>query len=255
MKIYQLLFFICSLLSSIVFAEEKITIGITTLDWPPYEGENLKQFGAHSIVCKAAFEAMGYNVKIAVLPWKRAVEMAKDSSDYIAYYTEYYSDEIAQNWYLSDPLGSAPIGFVERKNDPISWDNYDDLEKFTIGVTDGYINTKELDSRIANKKIKAQVVTEDINGIKKVLAGRIKASVIDPNVLNYFLATNPDLIKANAKEFIRFNPKILDIKQHYLAFRKSPEGLKMQNIFNQGLKKIDSHKIITDYFKELGYTY
>lgn len=246
-------FILCLFLTKFALAEDDKLVGLTTLEWPPYEEEALKDKGAHSLVTKEAFAAMGYKVHIGVFPWKRAIDNVRHSKEYIGYFTEYYSDENAKEFYYSDPIGEAPIGLVERKESPIKWNNFSDLEKYEIGVTDGYINTPELDNRILSGKIKAQVVTEDINGVKKVLAGRVSASVIDPNVFNYFLATDPSL--HGAKDKIQFNSKILDIKKHYICFRKSPEGLKMMQIFNEGLKKINSKEVVENYFKENGYIY
>ena len=101
--------------------------------------------------------------------------------------------------------------------------------------------------------IKTQAVTDDLYDIKKVFSGHVIAAVIDPNVLNYYIATDPTL--KNADKVIQFNPKILDKKEHYICFRKTPEGLKMMQIFNEGLKKINAKELISNYFKEMGYTY
>lgn len=245
--------FILTSIVNVALANENKIVGLTTLEWPPYEGESLEGKGAHSVVAKEAFASMGYQVKISVFPWKRAIDNARSSKEYIGYFTEYYSDENAKEFYYSDPLGEAPIGFAELKSNPVKWNNFDDLEKYEIGVTDGYINAVELDNRIANKKIKTQVVTEDISGVKKVAAGRIISSVVDPNVLNYFLATDPYL--KQVKDKIQFNSKILDVKKHYICFRKTPEGLKMLQVFNAGLKKINAKEIIEVYFKKQGYAY
>ena len=244
---------ILGLLVNISYAEEKKIMGLTTLEWPPYEGEKLKDQGAHVVVARAALAAMGYELNLGIFPWKRAIDSAKTSTEYIGYFTEYYADETTANFYFSDPIGSAPIGFVERKDNPIKWNNFDDVEKYEIGVTDGYFNTVELDKRIASKAIKTQVVSDDLYDIKKVFAGHIIAAVIDPNVLNYYIKTDPDL--KDAEKVIQFNSKILDEKKHYVCFRKTPEGLKMMQIFNEGLKKINAKEIIANYFKSLGYTY
>lgn len=252
-RILAKIIFIVIFISNLAIADDKKVIGLTTLEWPPYEGEGLKDKGAHVVVIRAALAAVGYELNLGIFPWKRAIDYASNSKEYIGYFTEYHSDEIEANFYFSDPIGSAPIGFVERKDNPIKWNSFDDLAKYEIGVTDGYVNTAELDKRIASGVIKTQVVSDDLYDIKKVFSGHIVAAVIDPNVLNYYISTDPKLNGAN--KVIQFNPKILDEKKHYICFRKTPEGLKMMQIFNEGLKKINAKELISNYFKEMGYTY
>ena len=240
---------ILSLLSSVSYADDQKTMGLATLEWPPYEGSSLKDQGADVAVIRAALASVGYELKLGIFPWKRAIEYAKNSNEYIGYFTEYYSESVANDFYLSDPIGSSPIGFVERKDNPIKWDSFDDLAKYEIGVTDGYINTPELDNRIASGLIKTQVVSDDLYDIRKVLAGHIVAGVIDQNVLYYYMKTDASL--KDSDKVIQFSPKILADNKHYIAFRKSPEGLKMMQIFNEGLKKINYKEIVDNYLKSL----
>jgi polar amino acid transport system substrate-binding protein len=244
------LIFILSVFSLNIHAEEtQKTIRLATSEWPPYTGEDLKDKGAHSLIVKEAFSAMGYTLETDVFPWKRTIDNAKNSPDYIGYFTVYYDDSLTEDFYFSDPIGSAPLGFVERKDNPIKWNNYDDLEKYEIGVTYGYFSTPEFNKRTANGLIKTQVVNDDVYDIKKVIAGRITAGVIDPNLLNYYINSDPNL--KDADKIVQFNSKTLGIVKHYVCFKKSPEGLKTLKIFNEGLKKINAQKITDDYLKSI----
>jgi polar amino acid transport system substrate-binding protein len=250
LKKFISLILILSSFSLNAYAEEKQkTIHLSTSEWPPYTGESLKDKGAHALIVKEAFAAMGYTLEIDVFPWKRTIDNAKNSPDYIGYFTVYYEDSVTEDFYYSDPVGSAPLGFVERKNNPIKWNDYNDLGKYEIGITYGYVNTPEFDKRTANGLIKTQVVNNDLTSIKRVMSGRIIAGVIDPNLLNHYIKSDPSL--KDADKIIQFNSKNLGIIKHYVCFRKTPEGLKILKIFNEGLKKIDAQKIANNYFKSI----
>ena len=79
--------------------------------------------------------------------------------------------------------------------------------------------------------------------------GKIIAGVINRDLLNYYIKSDPRL--KNADKVIQFNSKTLDTLNHYVCFKKSPEGLRMMQIFNEGLKKINAKEVIESYFKAL----
>ncbi len=77
---------------------------------------------------REAFSTIGYKLKAGFFRWVRSIEEAKNSKEYIGYYTKYYSPEVEKNFYFSDPIWFAPVGFVEIKYNPMNWENFDDLK-------------------------------------------------------------------------------------------------------------------------------
>jgi polar amino acid transport system substrate-binding protein len=144
-------------------------------------------------------------------------------------------------------MGQGPLGLVEKKSSPISWAKVSDLSKYKLGVVQDYVNTEELDALIASKEIKPQVVTSDEINVQKVLGGRIDAAVIDANVLNYMLTHSSKLAKD--KDQVQMNAKLLMNKDLYIAFRNDAEGKKWQDIYDQGLSKIDINALMTEHLK------
>ncbi len=233
---------IISLLVSIYsFSAEKVYL--TSLEWPPYAGRSLPEGGASVAVAKAAFKAAGYDLEVDFLPWSRAVNEAKDaSSKYSGYFPEYYSEGIKKEFLFSNEIGSGPLGFVENKKNIVQWDSIESLSAHIIGVVQDYVNTQEFDARVASGDQRVQAVTSDTINIRKVLGGRIPLAVIDSNVFEYILKTEPSL--KGASEKVQMNAKLLEDKKLFICFKKTAEGQKMADIFNRGLGKIDVNQIM-----------
>lgn len=226
-------------------AAQNKKIVLASLEWPPYVGAALPDQGASAVIAKAAFKAMGYDLTVEFYPWSRAVKLAKDDVRIMGYFPEYYSDEVAKEFIFSQPAGSSPLGFVESAANPITWKTLDDLVKWApIGVVQDYVNTTDLDNRIAKGTLKAEVVASDELNIDKVAKGRLKLAVIDKLVLDYLLKTTPRL-KDSAK-LVKFNAKMLEDKGLYICFKNNNLGKQMAEIYNAGLKKIDIKKLMAE---------
>ena len=241
--------FVFGIAASVVMSASALAADykVTSLDWPPYTNEKLPAQGASSAVVTEAFKAAGDSVKIEFYPWSRAVMMARTDKAYVAYFPEYYSKENAATFLYSDPIGVGPLVFIERKEAPVKWDSYDSLKGKKIGVVKDYVNTDELDAKIANKTLTADMALDDSKNLQKLAAGRVDVAVIDLNVYNY-LAKNDSSVKAIADK-LQVNGKVLEDKKIYVCFKKSPEGEKALKAFNEGLKKVDPDAIMKKYAK------
>ena len=98
---------------SLMLAESR-SVKLTSLEWPPYTGQDLPEQGASIIIAKAAFMAMGYHLTVDFYPWQRAVYKAKEGKDYIGYFPEYYAESIESEFIFSEPMGTSPLGFAEK---------------------------------------------------------------------------------------------------------------------------------------------
>ncbi|ARU58470.1 succinate dehydrogenase [Oleiphilus messinensis] len=189
---------------------------------------------------------MGYELVVDFLPWSRAVSEAKnDASQYAGYFPEYYSDAVADEFVFSDPMGSGPLGLVENKNNPVTWQTLEDLQPLVVGVVQDYVNTDEFDARVAQGKQKVQAVTSDATNIKKVAGNRVPVAIIDANVFAYLLKSDPSLKPFS--EHVQMNEKILENKKLYICFKNNDFGKEIAQIFNEGLKKVDVQAIMKQY--------
>jgi len=234
-------------MSTTITANEKIYL--TSLDWPPYSGKSLPDQGASIAVAKAAFKAMDYELIVDFFPWSRAVYLAKEpDSKYAGYFPEYYAKDIEQTFIFSAEMGNGPLGFVQNKSKPISWETLDDLSTYAIGTVRDYVNTTEFDLRANDGRLTVKPVTSDLQNIRKLAAERLQLAVIDKNVLSYLLETEPKLKEFQDK--VEFNPKLLEDKSLYVCFRKGALGQKLTKVFNEGLKKINIKEIMSKHLED-----
>ena len=223
------------------------TVTLTSLEWPPYTGAALKEQGASVAVAKAAFAAMGHELKVEFYPWRRAVALAKDDPGYDGYFPEYYAEELKAEFVLSAPIGNGPLGFAQRIDKPITWNTLDDLAKYTIGTVSGYVNTTEFDARVADKRLRADEASDDARNLLKLAGGRVDLAVVDQNVLGYLLATDKAL--ASAKDKLNFNERLLEDKELFICFKKGERGEKLAAILAEGLRKIDVQAIMQQHLQ------
>jgi len=220
-------------------------VKLTSLDWPPYTSNSLKDQGASVAVAKAAFKAAGHTLTVNFYPWKRAVNLAKTGDGYDGYFPEYFAEELKNDFILSNPMGSGPLGFAELKSAPVQWNNLKDLMNHKVGVVSGYVNTADFDKAVAEGKIKASAAGDDVKNLMKLSASRIELAVIDKHVLSFLLKSDAKLTKIATT--IQFNQKMLEDKQLYICFTKGSRGQKLAKAFNEGLTQIDIPSIMQSY--------
>lgn len=240
MKVFSIIIFLCYLIQSSVGWTR--TLKFSTLEWPPYLSESLPNKGFGIKILNAAISTqMNATIKVDFLPWSRALDAVRNNQGYAGCLLAYYSKERERQFYYSDPVISAPIHFIVRKDKKVRWENLEDLTNKRIGVVQDYVNSVELDRLISQKIIKADPALKDESNIEKLIHGRIDMAVIDKNVFKYLMKATPRF-KIYADQLI-VDPKVLDDKKLYVLFPKTPEGKKMMQIFNRGLKKINPRDI------------
>ena len=228
------------LFSSNIHAE---TLYLASLHWPPFAGEQLKNQGACIAVTKAALEAVGHTVVVDFFPWSRAVRMAsRNDSKYLGYLPEY--NYPTQKFVFSEPMGRSALGLVERKSHPISWIEQKDLNQYTIGVVQDYVNTAEIDAMMIKGSQPFEAVASDVHNVNKVLTGRIDAAIIDEHVLKYILS-QPNMQQVKHK--LQFNKKRLTYKELFIAFKNNQQGHVWRERFNQGLTQINVQAILAEH--------
>ncbi len=227
-------------------ASERVVV--TTLDWPPYTGASLPSDGATSEVVRRVFEEAGVEVEVDVLPWKRAIAMAKNDDAAVAYFPGYHCRHV-EGFIASDPIGTGPLGFAEHVDNPITWSSIDDLgeQKLKIGTVLGYANTDEFDEKAGTGWIRAISANDDLTNLKKLIRQRIDAAVIDKLVLSYLLATEPALKGQGDK--IQFDERPLDVKTLYLCFFDDDRGRELRDTFNESLKAVNIEDVLDEYFE------
>jgi ABC-type amino acid transport substrate-binding protein len=225
---------------------EKNIIKLATLDWPPYVGQGLPQYGFTTAIISEAFKRAGYEVKVEFMPWARVLQDT-EAGKYDAAFPEYYSDERAAAFFMSDPFASGPLGFYKRKADKITYTKLEDLKPYRIGVVRGYINTPEFDAADYLQKDEAN---SDEQNLQKLFAGRIDLIVIDKFVAQYLIETSvPEAI--GALEFME--PPLLD-QSLYVIFPRGIAGSEEKlQAFNTALKTMREDGTLERILEEYGF--
>jgi len=227
------------LIGCVLTAHATPKVYMTSLNWPPYSGEEIEENGLSVAIAREAFAAMGYELVVEFRPWVRSVTLAAKRDLYIGYFPEYKFE--TDEFIFSDSIGSGPLGFVENIKQPIDWSQLEDLSLYRIGVVQGYVNTAEFDRLVELGEIQVEASADDTHNIYKVAKGRLDLAVIDSNVLRYLIRS--DSRSGLLAKRLQMNKKLLAEKQLYLAFKNTPEGANWREIFNQGLEKIDVQSI------------
>jgi polar amino acid transport system substrate-binding protein len=93
-------------------------ISVSTLEYYPWTGKDLKNNGFVNHVITEAFKRKGYTVRYKYLPWKRAVLETKNGK-FAALSYVYFSKDREKEFYLSDPISEEKIVIFHLKSNQI----------------------------------------------------------------------------------------------------------------------------------------
>lgn len=222
---------------------------LASLEWLPYVGPGLAQDGLSGTVATAVARQFGYAAKVEYFPWTRAMQMGREDEGYSGYFPAYYTEERARTCHFSAPIGHSTLGLAYLKDQPLKWKAVGDLAGTKVGVVAGYSNGAEFDALAKRGKLTIDASPGDAFNLKKLLAGRVQAAVIDRAVLRYLLLTEPSL--KGERERIAFHENILAELSLHVCFKRTPAGQKLQQTFDSALATVDLKKIEAAYFTQL----
>ena len=231
MKFFALMSFLA------VFAMNQATVSaqeltFATLNWEPYIGQKLEDEGFVAEIVRAAFQRSGYDkVTFLFYPWARTLK-ASQAGLVDGYLPEYYASSIEAHHLFSAPFPGGPLVFLKLKAKDIPYHSLPDLKPYKIGVVRGYVNTREFDmADFLNK----EEVANDLQNLKKLLAGRVDLIVIDKYVGDHLLDTRLPGRKQNTD----FLDPPLGVNDLYVCFSKKKNYAEtLRNDFNAGLRQI-----------------
>jgi polar amino acid transport system substrate-binding protein len=222
---------------------------LASLEWLPYVGPQLPDNGVSGVIAAAAARQFAYDLRIDYFPWKRAMQVGGEDAGFAGYFPAYYTEERARNCWFSQPMGRSTVGLAYLREAPLRWQRLADLEGLPIGVVAGYSNGREFDALVKAGKLKIDPSPGDAFNLKKLLAGHVRAAVVDRTVLRYLLLTDPEL--RAQRERIAFHDNPLAELTLHVCFQRTPAGRRLQEDFDAALKRIDVDRIENGYFLQL----
>ena len=232
-----------------VASQAETVVTISSGEYPPWTGQALKQGGFVNHVITEAFKRQGYRVQFSYFPWKRSYESAKQGQfDATSYW--YASTERALDFYYSEPVSTEKLVFFHLKINPMpDWQSFDDLKDYQIGATRGFTYTEEFWQAANDKRINVQVVTSDLQNLRKLLKGRI-------DLFPTTLFTGHNLIlhefDPSLAPLFTFHPKLLaETRGHLLFSKKRPGTSELLEAFNKGLAELKKEGLYSELFDDL----
>jgi len=205
---------------------------LATMEYPPYSGADLPNKGYLSEIAVTAFEKQGYTVKIAVVPWNRALERTK-RGEYDGVFPPVYRKEREQWFIYTSPLPPIQLSFMKRTGFPNpSACTYEILKDYTIGVVRGYANPPEFD--VIKDKLRIEEVTYERHNLQKLALKRIDLMMTDIAVAKY-------LIRVKFPEFAGklepINPLLFAPEDQYVCIsKKIPDAEKLAADYSRSLQ-------------------
>ena len=220
---------ICLMNSLPVFASENKVV-LAYVDYPPYYGKNLKNGGPVTEIIVQAYNKVGYEVELKFVPWARGLEGAKQGI-YDGLFTAWHRQNREQWFAFSDPLLSNEIGFYKRKGASITFNSFEDLKPYKIGIVRGHINPvgfKEAD-------LNTTEAATDRDNLLLLLLRRIDLALTDKILGKHIIGTE---LQGHINKLEWVVPPV-EVMTQYLIISKQVKGFRKKlQAFNLGLKKL-----------------
>lgn len=245
----RLLLAFCAGWPLLAAAEPASVMRLASLEWIPYVGAQLHQEGWSGSVVHAGAQQAGYLGRIDYFPWNRAMQLGMKDAAYAGYFPAYYTEERARKCHFSAPIGTSTIGLAYLKGTPLEWNKLSDLNALKIGVVAGFSNGPEFDALADTGQLNVDASPNDMLNLRKLLAHRVDAVVIDALVMRYLAATEPGI--AAKREQLAFHAKPLAALSLHVCFQRTEQGRKMQLAFDAALRTLPLRKMEEQYFQRL----
>lgn len=238
----RLLFTLCLFLSLNLTAEKAIKA--LTLDWQPYVGKELKNYGVTSQIIKEAFAAEGYTISFKFVPWAKGLkDVLSNKADIL--YPAYYNDERAKIYHISEAFFKSETILVKHSSSDFKYNGFESLKGLKIGITRGYSYGKDFDE---TKGLIKQEVSKEALNFQKLLKKRIDIMPIDKLVFKHYMSSNK-----LGDQLVSIEPAISSNDLHLLFSKKDPKGEEKLKAFNSGLKKIKDSGRYQEIIKEFNF--
>ncbi|BDU51230.1 substrate-binding periplasmic protein [Haliovirga abyssi] len=208
------------------------TIKLTNGEWAPFNGAKLKGYGFASDVVTKTFAKVGVDVEYKFFPWKRGYILAQ-RGNYDGTVSWGKVGDRENYFYFSDePILSGETVFFYMKGNDFTWDKLEDLKEKRIGGTLGYSYTKSF----KNIGKKLDLAHTDLQGFKKLFAGRVDIFILDLDVGLKLIRDN--FTKEQQAKF-RYNKKPMEKVSYYLLLsKKVSKSKELIKKYNKGFKML-----------------
>ena len=183
--------------------------------WPPFTDATLLNGGLATDIVSTALARAGFASDFEQVPWARAL-MGVGDGRYDVLINAWYDEARTQLGQFSDEYLLNRVRFIKRRDDPIEFQNLQQLHDYPVAVVRGYAYSADFD---ADPKLQKVPVHNFAMAVRMLAAQRVRMTVEDEYVARFHLARESPRVR-NAVEFL---PKTLSENSlHILVSLKNP---------------------------------
>ena len=184
--------------------------------WPPFTDATLINGGLATDIVSTALARAGYASDFEQVPWARAL-MGVGDGRYDVLVNAWYDEARTQLGQFSAEYLLNRVRFIKRRDDPIEYQNLQQLHAYPIAVVRGYAYSADFD---ADPKLQKVPVHNFAMAVRMLAAQRVRMTVEDEYVARFYLARESPRVR-NAVEFL---PQPLSENSlHILVSLKNPK--------------------------------
>ena len=250
MKLLRLLKF-CAGLSLCVpgLAAEAPALHFAAEEWPPFFSRSLPGNGLTGTLIGAVATRMGYAARIDYFPWKRAMEVGLHDSGYAGVVALLRNPEREKICYFSSAVGSRQSVLAYLTDKPVTPAALTELKAMRIGTVGGYSYGEQFDELARSGALTVEPAISDEINLRKLLARRFSAIVIEKRMLRYLLAAGPYTPADRARVGVADN--LFPTRSVHVCFQHTRQGLQHQQAFDQAAREVDLARIERDYWRDM----
>jgi len=219
--------------ATLCFSEETVLIGVN--EYTPLLSKKLENNGPVARILTDIFALEGIKTKYMWVPWKRAYINVKNCNyDLTPCWSK--NEEREKEMIYSDPLYPMYHVFFHLKSNPFQWQSYDDLKGLKIGATIGYFYGDEFKKAENEGKIFVDYAPGDELNFKKLVAGRF--SLFVANYITGYSIAEKALSPDEFSKITHSTKPVSKPSHHYVLFAKTERGIRLNQLFNKGLKQM-----------------
>lgn len=186
---------LCAFCRPVVVLAEPKEIELATASFPPFRqiaGNALS--GADYEIVAAVLGRMGYQYTIRLFPLQRALKLAAAAQGPVGFFTFTRNPERETQFLFSAPISTVRDVLFKRSKDRITWDDYADLSRYTIGISSGYNYAPEFMQALQQKRLRTMSAagdTPEFEHLRRLQRGIIDLAICEVSVCSALIAGNP----------------------------------------------------------------
>lgn len=230
-------------------AAEPPVMRFATEEWPPFFSRALPGNGLTGTLIGAVVTRMGYATQIDYFPWRRAMEIGLHDGDYAGVVAMVRNPEREKVCYFSSAVGSRQTVLAFLKDKPVKAGALKDLETVRLGTVGGYSYGEQFDGLARSGALTVEPAISDEINVRKLLARRFTAIVIEKRMLRYLLAA--DRYTQAERDRVETADHLFTTRSVHVCFQHTAQGLQRQRAFDQAARDVDLSRIERDYWRDM----